>query len=66
MANYLLFLHHSFITKRGLKICADPEAGWVKAAIKSVDSKSTGRRNAIGPSPTGAQRSASTAMALFG
>uniref|UniRef100_A0A8C9UV33 Lymphotactin n=1 Tax=Spermophilus dauricus TaxID=99837 RepID=A0A8C9UV33_SPEDA len=34
-----------FITKRGLKVCANPEAEWVKSAVKSVDSRSTTKRN---------------------
>ncbi|XP_077011857.1 lymphotactin isoform X2 [Tamandua tetradactyla] len=53
-----------FITKRGLKICADPQAGWVKAAVKSVDSKTVYRRKMIKNNPTGAQQSTNTAVTL--
>ncbi|XP_013376823.1 PREDICTED: lymphotactin-like [Chinchilla lanigera] len=53
-----------FITRHGLKVCADPEATWVKAAIKSVDSKSNMRRNRIQTNPTGAQQSAHTPVTL--
>ncbi|AFX83458.1 ORF8 [Rat cytomegalovirus ALL-03] len=28
-----------FVTKRGLRICADPDAGWTKAAITTLDKK---------------------------
>ncbi|XP_037668993.1 lymphotactin [Choloepus didactylus] len=55
-----------FVTKRGLKICADPQATWVKAAVKSMDSKSISRRNMIGTKPTGAQQSTDTAVTLTG
>ncbi|XP_071063663.1 lymphotactin-like isoform X2 [Dasypus novemcinctus] len=55
-----------FFTRRGLRICADPEANWVKAAVKSVDSKSLLRRNTIEIKPTGAQQSTNTAVSLTG
>ncbi|XP_028616727.1 lymphotactin-like [Grammomys surdaster] len=55
-----------FVTKRELKICADPQANWVKAAIKTVDSRNSSRRSMAGTVPTRAQRSASTAKALSG
>ncbi|XP_004464242.2 lymphotactin [Dasypus novemcinctus] len=55
-----------FVTRHGLRICADPEANWVKAAVKSVDSKSLLRRNTIKIKPTGAQQSTSTAVSLTG
>ncbi|XP_007531854.1 lymphotactin [Erinaceus europaeus] len=53
-----------FITKRGFKICANPEDEWVKKAIKSVD-KST-RRNATQTKPTGTQQTTNTAVTLTG
>lgn len=28
-----------FVTKRGLRICADPNAGWTQAAITTLDKK---------------------------
>ncbi|XP_074076464.1 lymphotactin-like [Macrotis lagotis] len=28
-----------FITSKGIKICANPEAGWVKNVINSVDNR---------------------------
>lgn len=55
-----------FVTKRGLKICADPEAKWVKAAIKTVDGRASTRKNMAETVPTGAQRSTSTAITLTG
>ncbi|CAH6789403.1 lymphotactin [Phodopus roborovskii] len=55
-----------FVTKRGLKICADPHAKWVKTAIKTVDRKSRPRKNMIETSPTRGPRSSSTAMTLSG
>ncbi|XP_074120731.1 lymphotactin-like [Sminthopsis crassicaudata] len=33
-----------FITRKGFKICADPEANWVKNVINSVDSRRKIRR----------------------
>ncbi|XP_032718979.1 lymphotactin-like [Lontra canadensis] len=51
-----------FITRRGFKICADPQADWVKKAVESVD-KST-RRNMKQTKPTGAQYSTNTAITL--
>ncbi|XP_015354164.1 cytokine SCM-1 beta-like [Marmota marmota marmota] len=44
-----------FITKRGLKVCANPEAEWVKSAVKSMDSRSTTKRSKLQSSPTRAQ-----------
>uniref|UniRef100_A0A8C9QNQ5 Lymphotactin n=1 Tax=Spermophilus dauricus TaxID=99837 RepID=A0A8C9QNQ5_SPEDA len=44
-----------FITKRGLKVCANPEAEWVKSAVKSVDSRSTTKRNKLQSSTPRAQ-----------
>ncbi|XP_022277404.2 lymphotactin isoform X16 [Canis lupus familiaris] len=51
-----------FITRRGFKFCADPQADWVKKAVESVD-KST-RRNMKQTKPTGAQLSTNTAVTL--
>ncbi|EHB18764.1 Cytokine SCM-1 beta [Heterocephalus glaber] len=50
-----------FITRRGLKVCADPQDKWVKAAVKSVDSRSSTRMQT---SPTGAQQTTHTAVTL--
>ncbi|XP_008580510.1 PREDICTED: lymphotactin-like [Galeopterus variegatus] len=55
-----------FITKRGLKVCADPHANWVKAAVKSVDSKSKARSNVMQTRPTGTQQSTHTTATLTG
>ncbi|XP_068950639.1 lymphotactin-like [Petaurus breviceps papuanus] len=33
-----------FITHRGFKICADPEANWVKKVMNSVDRRTTMRK----------------------
>ncbi|XP_059865272.1 lymphotactin-like [Delphinus delphis] len=52
-----------FITRRGLKVCADPQVEWVKKAVRTV--KST-RRNVSQTKPTGAQQSSSTAVILSG
>ncbi|XP_004425127.1 PREDICTED: cytokine SCM-1 beta-like [Ceratotherium simum simum] len=51
-----------FITKRGLKVCADPQVEWVKKAVESVDK--TTRRGVIQTKPTGAQQSTNTAVTL--
>ncbi|KAK2491020.1 hypothetical protein MC885_013778 [Smutsia gigantea] len=53
-----------FITKRGLKVCADPQAKWVRKAINTVN-KSAGR-NVKRTKPTGAYQSAHTAVTLAG
>ncbi|XP_062046180.1 lymphotactin [Lepus europaeus] len=53
-----------FITKRGLKVCADPQAKWVKAAIKNVDSKPNTRRSTTQTQPTGTQQSTRRAVTL--
>nr|QCI30376.1 chemokine XCL1 [Maxomys rajah] len=55
-----------FVTKRGLRICADPHATWVKAAIKTVDGRSSASKNTTKTIPTQAQRSTSTTIALSG
>ncbi|KAL2771323.1 lymphotactin precursor [Daubentonia madagascariensis] len=55
-----------FITKRGLKVCADPEAKWVKAAVKSVDSKSKTQSNMLQTKPTGTQQSTNADVTLTG
>ncbi|XP_031198149.1 lymphotactin [Mastomys coucha] len=55
-----------FVTKRGLRICADPDATWVKAAIKTVDSRASTKKNMAETVPTRAQRSASTGVTLSG
>ncbi|XP_046933003.1 cytokine SCM-1 beta isoform X1 [Lynx rufus] len=51
-----------FITRRGLKVCADPQAEWVKKAVENVD-KST-RRNMKQTQPTGAQHFTNSAVTL--
>ncbi|XP_012871083.1 PREDICTED: lymphotactin-like [Dipodomys ordii] len=53
-----------FITRRGLKICADPQASWVKDAIKSVDNRA--RKTIIQTKPTEAQQPTRTAVTLTG
>ncbi|XP_059944578.1 lymphotactin-like [Mesoplodon densirostris] len=53
-----------FITRRGLKVCADPHVEWVKKAVRTID-KST-RRNVSQTKPTGAQQSSNTAVTLSG
>ncbi|XP_011946447.1 PREDICTED: lymphotactin-like [Cercocebus atys] len=55
-----------FITKRGLKVCADPQARWVKDVVKSMDRKSNTRNNMIQTKPTGTQQSTNTAVTLTG
>nr|QCI30419.1 chemokine XCL1 [Rattus norvegicus]QCI30439.1 chemokine XCL1 [Rattus norvegicus] len=55
-----------FVTKRGLRICAGPQAKWVKTAIKTVDGRSSASKSKAETIPTQAQRSASTAIALSG
>ncbi|XP_047377143.1 lymphotactin-like [Sciurus carolinensis] len=49
-----------FITKRGLKVCADPQAKWVKSAVKIVDNRSN-TRSELQTSPPRAQQPTSTA-----
>uniref|UniRef100_A0A8B9XK47 Chemokine interleukin-8-like domain-containing protein n=1 Tax=Bos mutus grunniens TaxID=30521 RepID=A0A8B9XK47_BOSMU len=51
-----------FITRRGLKVCADPHVDWVKAV--TID-RST-RRNVSQSKPTQAQQSPNTAVTLTG
>ncbi|KAJ1074435.1 hypothetical protein CapIbe_013998 [Capra ibex] len=53
-----------FITRRGLKVCADPHVEWVKKAVRTID-KST-RRNVSQSKPTEAQQSPKTAVTLTG
>ncbi|KAM4861077.1 lymphotactin-like isoform 2-T2 [Thomomys bottae] len=55
-----------FITRRGIKVCADPQDKWVKAAIKSVDNRSSTRKDMIQSKPTTTQQTASTAVTLTG
>uniref|UniRef100_A0A2K6KX35 Chemokine interleukin-8-like domain-containing protein n=1 Tax=Rhinopithecus bieti TaxID=61621 RepID=A0A2K6KX35_RHIBE len=55
-----------FITKRGLKVCADPQARWVKDIVKSMDRKSNTRNNMIQTKPIGTQQSTNTAVTLTG
>ncbi|KFO29123.1 lymphotactin [Fukomys damarensis] len=52
-----------FITRRGLKVCADPQHEWVKSAVKSIDSRSNSG-NRIQTHPTGAQQTTHTAATL--
>uniref|UniRef100_A0A8C6CSY9 Chemokine interleukin-8-like domain-containing protein n=1 Tax=Moschus moschiferus TaxID=68415 RepID=A0A8C6CSY9_MOSMO len=53
-----------FITRRGLKVCADPHVDWVKKAVRTID-KST-RRNVSQTKPTEAQQSPNRAVTLIG
>ncbi|XP_034795844.1 lymphotactin isoform X2 [Pan paniscus] len=55
-----------FITKRGLKVCADPQATWVRDVVRSMDRKSNTRNNMIQTKPTGTQQSTNTAVTLTG
>uniref|UniRef100_A0A8C0ACP3 Chemokine interleukin-8-like domain-containing protein n=1 Tax=Bos mutus grunniens TaxID=30521 RepID=A0A8C0ACP3_BOSMU len=48
-----------FITRRGFKICADPQAAWVKKAVQD-------RKNISQAKPTGAQQSTNTTVTLTG
>ncbi|KAB0402069.1 hypothetical protein E2I00_003235, partial [Balaenoptera physalus] len=51
-----------FITRRGLKVCADPQVEWVKKAVRTIDKSS--RRNVSQTKPTGAQQPNNTAVTL--
>ncbi|KAI5946207.1 Lymphotactin [Manis javanica] len=53
-----------FITKRGLKVCADPQVEWVKKAIKTVNNSA--RRNVKQTEPVGAPQPTHTAVTLTG
>ncbi|XP_055274726.1 lymphotactin [Moschus berezovskii] len=50
---------HLFITRRGIKICADPQADWVKKAVQTID-----RRNMSQTKPTATQQTTNTAATL--
>ncbi|XP_006147105.1 lymphotactin [Tupaia chinensis] len=50
-----------FITRRGLQICADPEAGWVQTAVKILNSTSKAPTK-----PTGTQSSTRMSGTLTG
>lgn len=52
-------LRGRFITKRGLKVCADPQVDWVKKAVETVDNRKTTSQS----KPTGAQQPTSTVVA---
>ncbi|XP_008151400.2 lymphotactin [Eptesicus fuscus] len=49
-----------FITKRGFKVCADPQADWVKKVVQTVDKSR--RMNTNQTKPTGAQQPTGTAV----
>lgn len=37
-AHFVSFSSHCrFITKRGIKVCADPHANWVKKTVRTMD-----------------------------
>ncbi|XP_053463510.1 lymphotactin [Nycticebus coucang] len=55
-----------FITKRGLKVCADPQAKWVKSAVEIINGKSKAKSNMLQTKPTGPQQSTKTAVTLTG
>ncbi|XP_037023262.1 lymphotactin-like [Artibeus jamaicensis] len=48
-----------FITRRGLKVCADPKVEWVKKAVETMDNK----RDTNQSKPAGTQQPTSTAVA---
>nr|XP_019602960.1 PREDICTED: lymphotactin [Rhinolophus sinicus] len=45
-----------FITRRGFKICANPQADWVKKAVEHVDNRSSTNQT----KPTGPQQYTNT------
>lgn len=51
-----------FITRRGLKVCADPHVEWVKKAVQTIDKSNRGNQ----AKPTGAQQTTNTAVTLTG
>ncbi|XP_004589367.2 lymphotactin [Ochotona princeps] len=53
-----------FVTRRGLKICADPKANWVTAAINTVDGRSNTRRRTAQTKPTATQQTTKTAVTM--
>ncbi|XP_027724175.1 lymphotactin-like isoform X1 [Vombatus ursinus] len=52
-----------FITCKGFKICADPEANWVKNVMNSVDRRTTTRK---ATRPTASQPPTNKAILKFG
>ncbi|XP_036613194.1 cytokine SCM-1 beta-like [Trichosurus vulpecula] len=54
-----------FVTRRGLKICADPDVNWARGIIKTVNSRSK-RRNMIQTKPTGTQPQTDRTMTTSG
>ncbi|XP_039316201.1 lymphotactin [Saimiri boliviensis] len=53
-----------FITKRGLKVCADSQARWVSDMVKSLDRRSKTTNNMTRTKPTGTQQSTNTAVTM--
>ncbi|XP_043861273.1 cytokine SCM-1 beta-like isoform X2 [Dromiciops gliroides] len=54
-----------FVTRRGIKICADPEVNWAKGIIRTVDSKLK-KRNTMQTKPTGSQPPTDRATTMSG
>ncbi|XP_001371932.1 cytokine SCM-1 beta-like [Monodelphis domestica] len=53
-----------FVTRKGIKICADPEVSWAKGVIRAVDSRTT-KRNLTQTKPT-SQPSTDRIMSISG
>ncbi|XP_016057823.1 PREDICTED: lymphotactin-like [Miniopterus natalensis] len=49
-----------FITRRGFKVCADPQVEWVKKAVETMDKSNKKITNQT--KPTGAQQPTRTAV----
>ncbi|XP_074120730.1 cytokine SCM-1 beta-like [Sminthopsis crassicaudata] len=54
-----------FVTRRGFKICADPELSWAKTVIKGVDSRLK-KKNMNQTKPIGSQPPTGRTMTMSG
>ncbi|XP_020830357.1 cytokine SCM-1 beta-like [Phascolarctos cinereus] len=54
-----------FVTRRGIKICADPEVNWARGIIRAVDSRHK-RRNMIQTKLMGSQPPTDRTMTISG
>ncbi|XP_072504812.1 cytokine SCM-1 beta-like [Notamacropus eugenii] len=54
-----------FVTRRGIKICADPDVNWAKGIMKAVDNRNK-KRNMIQTKPTGSQPRTDRTMTMSG